>query len=72
VNDAFQVDKTGKVSTTRVLGLRRLDIDDPDWQKAIKAITDSIQISGSKQYIRFYERQENGKYKQISLDIAAI
>jgi hypothetical protein len=37
VQDALQVDKTGKVSTARVLGLRRLDIHDPDWQKAVKA-----------------------------------
>jgi hypothetical protein len=72
VNDAFQVDKTGKVNTTRVLGLRRLEIDDPEWQKAMKAITDSVQVTGSKQYIRFYERGENGKYKQISLDVASL
>ena len=72
VNDAFQVDKTGKVNTSRVLGLRRLEIDDPDWQKAMKAITDSVQVTGSKQYIRFYERDENGKYKQISLDVASL
>jgi hypothetical protein len=72
VNDAFQVDKTGKISTTRVLGLRRLEIHDPDWQKAMTAITESIQISGSKQYLRFYERDENGGYQQIPLDVAAL
>ncbi len=52
VNDAFQVDKTGKISTTRVLGLRRLDIQDPDWKKAMTAITESVQIVGTKQYLR--------------------
>jgi hypothetical protein len=72
VQDAFQVDKTGKVSTARVLGLRRLDIHDPDWQKAMAAITESIQISGSKQYLRFYERNEQGEYIQVPLDIAAL
>ncbi|MDR0718127.1 MAG: DUF3164 family protein [Treponema sp.] len=72
VQDAFQVDKTGKVSTARVLGLRRLDIHDPDWQKAMTAITESIQISGSKQYLRFYERDEQGAYIQIPLDVAAL
>jgi hypothetical protein len=72
VQDAFQVDKTGKVSTARVLGLRRLDIHDPDWQKAMTAITESIQISGSKQYLRFYERNEQGEYIQIPLDVAAL
>jgi hypothetical protein len=72
VNDAFQVDKTGKISTARVLGLRRLEIHDPDWQKAMQAITESIQISGTKQYLRFYERDGNGEYKQIPLDVAAL
>jgi hypothetical protein len=72
VQDAFQVDKAGKVSTARVLGLRRLDIHDPDWQKAMTAITESIQILGSKQYLRFYERDEQGAYIQISLDVAAL
>ncbi|MDR3341820.1 MAG: DUF3164 family protein [Treponema sp.] len=72
VNDAFQVDKTGNISTTRVLGLRRLEISDPDWQKAMQAISDSIEISGSKQYLRFYEREEQGEYKQIPLDISAL
>ena len=54
VNDAFQVDKTGKISTVRVLGLRRLDIQDKDWQKAMTAITESVQITGTKQYLRIY------------------
>jgi hypothetical protein len=72
VQDAFHVDKAGKVSTARVLGLRRLDIHDPDWQKAMTAITESIQISGSKQYLRFYERNEQGEYIQVPLDVAAL
>jgi hypothetical protein len=72
VQDAFQVDKAGKVSTARVLGLRRLEIHDPDWQKAMTAITESIRISGSKRYLRFYERNEQGEYIQIPLDVAAL
>ena len=72
VQDAFQVDKEGKINTARVLGLRRLEIHDNDWRKAMAAISDSIQISGSKQYLRFYERNEQGEYKQIPLDVAAL
>jgi hypothetical protein len=72
VNDAFQVDKAGKINAARVLGLRRLDIQDSDWQKAMKAITESIQVSGSKQYLRFYEWNEQGEYIQIPLDVAAL
>ncbi|MDR0301517.1 MAG: DUF3164 family protein [Treponema sp.] len=72
VNDAFQVDKTGKISTGRVLGLRRLDIQDKDWQKAMAAITESVQITGTKQYLRIYERDTNGEYQMIPLDVAAL
>jgi len=72
VQDAFQVDKAGKLNTARILGLRRLEITDPDWLKAMAAISDSIQVSGSKQYLRFYERDEQGEYVQIPLDVAAL
>ena len=72
VNDAFQVDKTGKISTARVLGLRRLDIQDSDWKKAMTAITESVQVTGTKQYLRIYERDAKGEYQMIPLDVAAL
>jgi hypothetical protein len=72
VNDAFQVDKAGNISAARVLGLRRLEIQDDEWREAMRAITESIQVSGSKQYLRFYERDEQGEYIQIPLDVAAL
>lgn len=71
VNDAFQVDKTGRINTNRVLGLRRLDIQDETWQQAMQAISDSVQVINSKSYIRFYERQPDGSYRQLNLNIAA-
>lgn len=73
VSDAFQVDKQGLINTGRVLGLRRLDIKDEDWQTAMKAISDSIQVASTKPYIRFYKRNENtGAYDAINLDLAAV
>ncbi|RSZ35104.1 MULTISPECIES: DUF3164 family protein [unclassified Variovorax] len=73
VNDAFQVDQQGKISTGRVLGLRRHDIDDEKWQLAMKAIGDSMQVASTKPYIRFYERDpHSGDYFPISLDVAAV
>lgn len=73
VNDAFQVDQQGKISTGRVLGLRRHDITDEKWLLAMKAISDSQQVASTKPYIRFYERDErSGEYFPISLDVAAV
>lgn len=68
VNDAFKVDKQGKISTEKILGLRRLEINDSTWNEAMKAITESITVEDSKRYIRFYERRDkDGKYEHISL-----
>lgn len=72
INDAFQVDREGKISTGRVLSLRRLDIHDEQWTQAMQAISDSIIVTDSKSYIRFYERDEKGVYQAISLDFATI
>ncbi|MGH8782088.1 DUF3164 family protein [Paraburkholderia sp.] len=73
INEAFQVDKEGNVNTGRVLGLRRLAIDDASWNTAMRAIVDSIRVTGSKPYIRLYERVGDGEeYMPISLDLAAI
>eukprot|EP00456_Euglypha_rotunda_P010781 TRINITY_DN12763_c0_g1_i4.p2 TRINITY_DN12763_c0_g1~~TRINITY_DN12763_c0_g1_i4.p2 ORF type:complete len:205 (+),score=68.42 TRINITY_DN12763_c0_g1_i4:730-1344(+) len=72
VNDAFQVDQQGKISTGRVLGLRRHDIADEKWQEAMRAIGDSMKVASTKPYIRFYERDDNsGEYTPINLDVAA-
>ncbi|QQO10326.1 DUF3164 family protein [Breznakiella homolactica] len=72
VQDAFYVDKAGKINSARILGLRRLKIEDLDWQQAMKLISDSIQIAGSKEYLRVYEQTGEGAYRQIPLDVAAL
>jgi len=72
INDAFYVDKKGKLNTNRILGLRRLNITDEKWKQAMDAIGESITVSGSKAYVRIYERRTDGAYKQINLDLAAL
>ena len=73
INDAFQVDSTGRINTGRVLSLRRLKIDDDRWQRAMQAVSDSLQVAGSKAYLRIYVRRDgDGKYEPISLDLAAL
>lgn len=72
VDNAFAVDKQGNISTTRVLGLRRVNITDEKWLKAMQAITDSIQVVSSKRYMRFYTRLQDGSYQQIPLDISSL
>ncbi|EIJ6701591.1 DUF3164 family protein [Serratia marcescens] len=72
VEHAFRVNKQGRIDVNQVLSLRQLDIDDDKWREAMEAIADSITVTGTSQYLRIYERQENGKYTQISLDISGV
>ena len=72
INQAFDMDKEGRVNTGAILGLRKLDIEDPRWREAMEAIADSLQVVGSKKLLRVYERREDGVYTPIALDLAAL
>ncbi len=73
IDRAFEVDKEGRLNTGRILTLRRVNIDDARWHQAMQAIGDSIQVVGSKSYVRVYRRKgDNDVYEQISLDIAGV
>ncbi|HFS8942381.1 TPA: DUF3164 family protein [Enterobacter roggenkampii] len=72
VDHAFRVNKQGKIDINQVLGLRQLNIDDVKWNEAMDAVADAIQVTGSSQYLRIYERQGDGSYKQIPLDLAKL
>lgn len=72
VDDAFQVSQEGKVNREALLRLRRLEIDDADWHEAMRALTDSIRVIGSREYIRIHRRADpKGKWEQVPLDLAA-
>lgn len=71
INDAFQVDKQGHIDTDRVLSLRRLDIKDDRWARAMEAIGESLSVASSRSYLRVYERVgQSEQYRQINLDLA--
>ncbi|MGC8341818.1 DUF3164 family protein [Pantoea ananatis] len=73
INRAFQTEKEGEVNTGAVLALRRLEIDDERWSKAMQAIGEAVQVVGSRSYIRVYERVgDSDQYRPISLDIAGV
>lgn len=73
VNDAFQVNKEGDVNTDRVLSLRRYDIKDEKWLRAMDAIAESLQVVGSRAYVRLYERVgDTDRYVAIPLDLATV
>lgn len=69
VNDAFKVGETGKLAVDRVLALRRIEIDDPTWQRAMDAIGDAVQTTRSREYLRLYRRaRSDDKLEQVAVD----
>lgn len=72
VDHAFSVDKEGKINREALFALRRVEIDDPDWKKAMEALTDSIRVEGSKSYLRFYRRETpQDRWEAVTIDLAA-
>lgn len=72
VTRAFNVDKEGQVNRAELYRLRRWDIADERWQRAMDAITDASRSVGSKEYLRFYERdQPDGKWRSVTIDLAS-
>ncbi|WP_342320084.1 DUF3164 family protein [Klebsiella pneumoniae] len=73
INRAFDVDKEGKISVSAVLSLRSYEFDDERWKKAMVIIGESLQVLNTSSYIRIYERVgDNGQYRPIPLDMAAV
>ena len=69
VDDAFKVGETGKLAVDRVLALRRIEIDDPTWKRAMEAINDAIQVTRSREYLRLYQRPaREAKLEQVAID----
>ena len=69
---AFKTDKHGRFSAAKVLSLRKHNIDDPQWQQAMKALADAVEVDSSAEYFRVYWRDEKGTYHQLALDMANI
>lgn len=73
IDRAFSTDKEGEINPGRVLQLRRHDITDPRWLRAMDALAEAVQVISSKSYIRIYERVgDTDQYVPISLDIAGV
>lgn len=73
IDQAFQVDKQGKLNTDRILALKRLKIVDEtgEWEKAMTVISDAVRVMSSKEHARFYAVDKaTGVANRIALDLA--
>jgi hypothetical protein len=62
----------GKIRVAEVLRLRRLKFENELWNEAMRIIDEAMIVISSKKQIRLYERNEQGEYIAIPLDIAAL
>jgi len=71
VTAAFNLDG-GKVRVAEILRLRSYKIENPLWNEAMQIINQAIMVISCKRQIRLYERNVQGEYVNIPLDIAAL
>lgn len=71
VTRAFNTEKEGQVNRADVFMLLKLEIDDVRWKKAMDAVRDAIRVTGSKEYVRFYQRESiETDWQAITIDLA--
>ena len=68
VKDAFKVDRKGRLDKNRILGLRKYEIEDEKWKRAMEAIGNSVSVTGRRRYIRFFRIDDSGREYQIQLN----
>lgn len=71
ITNVFNTEKEGKINRSEVFKLLRYNITDERWLRGMDAIRDAIKVDGTKEYVRFYFR-ENVKagWVTISIDLA--
>jgi antitoxin component of MazEF toxin-antitoxin module len=72
IDQAFRLNQSGRMDIRSILNLRKLQIQDEDWKKAMDIIADSLQMVTTKKYLRVYMRAAAGKYQMVDFDLASI
>lgn len=71
VTRAFNTDKAGQINRSEIFMLLRLEIADPRWQAAMKAIRDAMRVEGSKTYVRCFRRDSiKHGWEPVTIDLA--
>lgn len=71
VNRIFSVEKEGQINRGDLFTLLAIEHSDPRWQSAMDAIRDSIRVIGTKAYLRFRVRDDQGAWSTVTIDLAA-
>lgn len=73
VEAALRPNADGEISVSKLLELRRAEIDAPEWRQVQEAIADCISPRGRAEYVRVYRRDnpERG-WEQLPLSLANV
>lgn len=72
--EAFETSRGRKLDTKRVMNLVRYEkkVNKPLFSEAVALINEAIRRPGTKMYFKIYEREKDGSYKIIDLNLATI
>lgn len=72
VTRVFAVEKEGQINKADLFSLLKLDIADERWQRGMTAIREAIRVTGTKEYVRFYQRKRpQDRFEAVTIDLAA-
>lgn len=70
-NHAFSV-KKGKLDKSRLIGLFTIGVKNEKWKRAMDIIKESMTIDETRKYPQIYEKNANGEYKAVQLNLSSI
>lgn len=72
VTGAFSVEREGQINQANLFLLLKLDIVEARWTRAMTAIRDAIRVTGTKEYVRFYQRRRpQDRFEAVPIALAA-
>lgn len=73
ITNAFDTDKAGHISRTKMVSLLKVESEDPRWIKAVEALRDSMRVTGSREYIHFSFRDSvEVEWNKIVISLAGV
>lgn len=73
IDEAFNIDKKGRVNKYMILRLTKLKMNDKEWDKAVSMILDSQQITGTRQYLTLrVRRDKDSKWVNVNLNFSSL
>lgn len=72
INNVFKTDKKGFLDKNKILSLREIIINDPEWKEAMDLINESLEVRETKEYLNIQKKSADGSWKNIDLNFSSI